>query len=486
MLRAFFKDSAIYGIGGILARAVSLLLLPFYTRVLSPTDYGVVDLLVTFGALVNLTVALEISQGLARYVPEAASGSERAEWASTGLWFTLVALIAFGAIASALAPGLAALLLGSDELAMVFRLGLVAIVLNGIFYLGQSQLRFTRKASEYSIATLTFTVASIGATVLFVLAFELGVVGVVLGQVFGFFIGAVLVLYFARDDFRLAFSREKCRRMLEFSLPLVPSSIAVFVAGYIDRIAIRTLMDVSDVGIYSVGYRLASPVVLLTVGFQTALTPLVVTHYKEPETPAALARIFRYFLVIAMLACVGASVFAREVVAVFATPSYAGAAPLVALLAPAMLLPTMYVFAPGLFIAKKTRSQALVIGFGALFNTILNFVLIPFLGTAGAALATLLSALTAFAVFMVLSQREYRVPHEWRTVALASAGCVATIAVAAAVPFSGIHDVRGIAAHVLLAAVTAVWLPLLLLGADELRLIGRKTKSAVATVIARA
>jgi O-antigen/teichoic acid export membrane protein len=201
----------------------------------------------------------------------------------------------------------------------------------------------------------------------------------------------------------------------------------------------------------------------LTIGFQAALTPLVVAHYKEAETPATMARIFRYFLVVALLGCVGVSIFAREILALFAAPEYSGAAALVPLLAPAVLLPTMYVFAPGLFLSKKTRAAASISILNAVLNTVLNFALIPLLGTRGSALATLLSAALCFAIFMSLSQRAYRVPHEWRTIAVALVGCVLTIAAAIAVP--------SLTTHLLLMLATVLWLPFLLLGGDEVRAI---------------
>ena len=77
MLRRFLRDSAIYGLAGILVRSVSLLLVPIYTRILSPTDYGIVDLITLFTAFVGVTVALEIGQSLARYLPDADSNEER-------------------------------------------------------------------------------------------------------------------------------------------------------------------------------------------------------------------------------------------------------------------------------------------------------------------------------------------------------------------------------------------------------------------------
>src|SRR5205814_2027610 len=114
MLRRFFKDSAIYGVSSIITRGIAFLLLPFYTRVLSPTDYGIVDLLTIFAALVNLTVALEISQGLARYFTDAETEPEKIEYASTALWFTIGAYTLFAIAAYATTPFIAPWILESQ------------------------------------------------------------------------------------------------------------------------------------------------------------------------------------------------------------------------------------------------------------------------------------------------------------------------------------------------------------------------------------
>ena len=95
MLRAFFRDSAVYGTAKLLTGGVALLSLPIYTRALGPADYGVVDLLTTVAAIVHVTVALEISQGYGRYVMSIEGQGERSRYASTALWFTVAAYSAF-------------------------------------------------------------------------------------------------------------------------------------------------------------------------------------------------------------------------------------------------------------------------------------------------------------------------------------------------------------------------------------------------------
>ena len=67
ILRQALGHSLQYGAASLVSRAASLFLVPVYTRVLAPTDYGQLDLLTAFGSLMQLTVALEISQGLARH-----------------------------------------------------------------------------------------------------------------------------------------------------------------------------------------------------------------------------------------------------------------------------------------------------------------------------------------------------------------------------------------------------------------------------------
>ena len=62
MLRSFIKDSAIYAIPQIFSKGINLILLPLYTRILSPNEYGSLDLLLIFAAIINVTIALEVSQ----------------------------------------------------------------------------------------------------------------------------------------------------------------------------------------------------------------------------------------------------------------------------------------------------------------------------------------------------------------------------------------------------------------------------------------
>lgn len=430
MLRAFLKDSVVYGAAGILSRGISVLLVPLYTRVLSPGEYGALDMLLAFGALVNLTVALEITQAVARFYPDASSPEEKGSFASTALWFTLAAYSLFWVAGALAAPELSRFLLDTPERTGLIHLSLAVIWASGLFYFAQSQLRWQMQAARSAGVSLLMSLTTAGVSVWLVLGHELGVAALLWGQLVGSVVGAVAGLYFTRRSYRYGFQRERLAVMLRFSLPLVPSSIAVFVAMYIDRFAIKELMTLRDLGLYGVGYRLASLAGLLMLGVQAALTPLVFARYRDPETPAHLAQLFRLFVAFALLVVAGLALFAGELLLVFTTPEYVEGARVVPLLAPAILLSGMYIFAPGLGIAKRTGGIAMISTGAAVVNTVLNFTLIPFLGIEGAALASFVSGLAAFTAFMVLSQRLYPVPHRWSRLGAAALGAAVVIAVA--------------------------------------------------------
>lgn len=454
MLRQFLRDSALYGAASILTRSISLLLVPVYTRVLVPGDYGVVDILTVVAAFAMVTVALEIAQAVARYFPDTTDPKRRAGYASTSLWFSIGGYSLFLVAVVVFADPLSALLLEADSLAGVFRTAAVATWFTGLFYLAQSQLRYSLRPKPYVAASLIFSVASMATSVLFVVLLRQGVVGVIYGQVAGGVIGLAVALWYSRDVYRFRFDADSLREMLRFSVPLVPSSVAVMVTLYIDRIIIGQLMTLSDVGLFGIGYRLASLSGLLMVGFVSALTPLVYTHYREPGTPRELARIFRVFVALAMLFCLGLALFARDILAVVTTPQYVAGAIVVPLMAPAMLLAGMYIFAPGLGIAKKTTVIAVINIAAALMNTVLNVALVPVLGILGASLATFLSSATVFGATMVVSQRLYPVPHDWRRLGLAVAGAV-TLFVVGEVASPG--GWPGLAIRAALMTIAAAW-----------------------------
>jgi O-antigen/teichoic acid export membrane protein len=428
MLRRLAKDSVVYAIPAVLGRAIGFLLFPFFAHALAPSEYGVLDVLTLVATLVGLTIALEVAQGLGRYFIDTDDQLTRRGFASTALWFTVAVYLGWTLVALLAAQPLAGWLLRGEADAGLLRVAIAWITANGLLYLLLNQLRWGLRPRAYAFVSGVNVVLTGVLSAALVLGAHTGVGGIVAAQLAAAAVAAGLAAWLLRGTYGLQFRRELLRPMLAFSLPLVPAGIGGFLLNFIDRGAIRARLTFADIGIYGAGYRLAAVVSLLMLGLQSALTPLVLTRYRELQTPAELARVFRIFVALAVALCAGLGLFADELFRVIAPPSYARGAGLVPILVPAAFFSGMYIFAPGLSIARRTAPIAVIAVASGILNTLLAFMLVGPAGLTGVAAGTLFSSAGGFVALMVLSQRAYPVPHRWPQLLAVAAAAAATIA----------------------------------------------------------
>lgn len=428
-----------YGVAALLSQGIGLLLFPFLAHHFSPREYGVIDILTLVAILANLTIALEVNQGLGRHFVDA-SEPERVDYASTALLFTVGAYTVFAAIALPLATPLTHVLLASGVDPWITRVAIAWIWVGGIVYLAQDQLRWCARPRAYAVVAVTTAAVTAGSTALLVLGLGVGVIGALVGQLVGALAAAGVLLWLSRDAYAPRFDRHKLREMLAFSLPLVPSSVGVFLNGFADRLVLQHDRSLADVGIYGVAFRIATIVTLLLAGFQGAAGPLILARRDDPETPGELARIFRLFSAVALIAFLVVSLFADTGVRVLASGAYAHADVLVPYLFMSALLFGVYIFAPGLTIVKRTGTFALISVSAGLLNVGLALALVPPLGIRGAGIATAASSAWFFVLTMHFSQRHYPVAHEWVRLGAALVVALGVLALGRAViPIGGAH-----------------------------------------------
>jgi O-antigen/teichoic acid export membrane protein len=334
---------------------------------------------------------------------------------------------------------------------------MLAASTGGIFLLVQGQLRWELRPGAYATASITYAVATLAVTVVLVVTTR-SVAAVFLGQIVGGAAGIVVVAALARSTFARRFDSGWLRRLLAFSLPLVPSSLGVLTALYVDRIVIGVLLDLDDVALFSVGHRFASTVGLVMTAVQLALTPLIYAVYRRAEAPGQISDIFRAVVGLVLLLWLGVSLFAPELVTIVATDTYVPASTVIPLQMPAVILAGLIVFAPGLSIDGRTGTIALVTLGGAALNVLLNLLLVGPLGITGAGLATLTSAALVFALMMVMSQRSYRIPYPFASTALG------VVAVSVTILLSGVPQGAAIEWPARLGLMLAASLALLVLG----------------------
>ncbi len=406
------RQAAIYSLSVLLVRGVQLVLIPVYSRFLSTGDYGVIEAIAIAGAIVNLTVALEVTQGMARYVSDVTTAATRAPYASTALIFGTVAYGVFALLVTIFADDVSNALLNGYATPLTITVAVWSLALNGVFALAQDILRWHFKSIEHMAGSLVYACITAGFGSYLVSDLAYGSLGVFLGQFSGAICGILVSLVASYRILPSRFSFRCLRDMLSFSVPLVVSSLAVLCNLYIDRIVIAQNLGLDALGVYGVAARYASVVAILTIGLQAALGPVIYRNWRDPDASERLATIFHFYLVF-MVLCIGAiSLFSTEIFSLMAGPSYFEGRLLLPILAMSAMFSTLYIFAPGLYLAGKTKKAAALNLFGAALNMSMTLIFIPYFGLVSAALASLAANSFVFLSYIYWGQKDFRVRYD--------------------------------------------------------------------------
>jgi O-antigen/teichoic acid export membrane protein len=309
---------------------------------------------------------------------------------------------------------------------------------------------------------------TIGVTLVLVVWLEKGAIGVIVGNFSGTLLVYLALLGFRREQLGLELDRGLLRSMNRFGIPLVPTALFLWVTNFSDRFFLVGLADVAEAGLYSVGVRVASAMVLLLTAFRLAWPALAYSIRDEDEAKRTYAFVLTYLTVVTAWVALGLTLLAPWIVDVLAAPRFAESSRVVGPLAFASVAFAAYiVVAIGVGRVRRTQFNWVVTGAAAAVNVVLNLVLIPPYGMMGAAVATVAAYVTMALGMAWWSQRIYPVPYQWRRVATAA---LAAVALAAA---GKLLDV-GLPAAVALCAVYPLALALLgFTSREERRRLGR-------------
>lgn len=423
-LTQLFKDSAIYSISNILTRAINIFLVPLYTRVLMPSDYGVVELISVTSNLFTLCLSLQITQAIGRFYPGARTREEGVTLASTALVFVLLIYFLFAMGTQGFAYQFWNALIGDESAGqLVIRLALLSIVLSGLLYFFQNQLKWRNEARKHAATSISFSLSTIGFTAYFVLISDMGVTGVFLGMVLGELVGCSLASYLSRSSFSLTFDRKVLASMLSYSVPLIPAALSILILRVFDRFVINSQLTLDDLGVYSIAAKVASILIILLGAVQSSLTPKIFSSYDVEGAAQSMGQAFRIVFVLSLFLAVMLSVFSAEILYVLAPPAYFSASKLIPYLLGSGLLYSLVMFAPGLHIVKKTGRIAYIHMVIGLFAILLSLLLVREYGLIGVATASLVSAGVLFVWRFIESQQYYYIPIVWWR--LAYIACIA-------------------------------------------------------------
>ena len=419
LLRRTLSGSTNYGLGGLLPQLLNFLLLPLYTRFLTPEDYGIADLVSAAGAVLVIFLRFGVTGAVTRFYFDHKEGEALDRYTSTVTVFLALWGLGVGVALSLFGRPLFTVALPGVPFPYVL-LGLWTAVL-GIFPELQQRLLQAREHSRtHMFLTLGQFATGLVLTVVFVVALEMGVWGILLAQFLataGVFVVAVgyLVRFWTLD-----LSRAMLADSLRYGLPMLPHHLFTWLMSYVNRLILNGLATTAAVGVYGIATRFASPLTLIFSAMNAAWVPVYFSHRKTTEGSgtAEISRTVTHLFLLMTWATLGVAVLAPDLIVLLIPPEYHGANDIAAVLALGAFLRGLYfLVVSAIFYAKVTWLVPLATAIGAAVNIGGNYLLIPHLGAVGSAWATVATNLVLLAIVAVLSHRLYAVRYEWGVLA---------------------------------------------------------------------
>jgi len=421
-LKELTKDTAIYGISTMIGRFLNFILVPLYTNIFSPADYGVVQLIYAYTAILNIIFIYGLDSAYLKFASFKDLGDEKDNFSTpyisiflTSLLISFLIAINAGAIGESLRI--------PSEYNYLIYLSAAILFLDANVVIPFLKLRLDRRAKIFSLFRVINIITNIILNIYLIVILHWGIEAIIISNLVASAISLLLVSTTIIKNFKLKFHLLLFKRMLKFGLPFLPAGFAVMLVQVIDVPILEKLTDLKTVGIYKANYKLGIFMMLFVNMFQFAWQPFFLQNAKESNAKEMFSKILTYFTLVGSIILIVLSLFITDLaqlkIAGFSLvgPEYWAGLQIVPIVLLAYLINGMYsVFAAGIYIEEKSIYVPFITGSGAIVNVIVNFLLIPVLGITGAALATLASYLVMAFGYYYVTQKFFKVKYELKRI----------------------------------------------------------------------
>ncbi len=424
------KDSIIYGIGGAAAKAVGFFLLPVYTRIFSPAEFGTIEMLVVINGFLGTFLVMGMDSAQSFFFFEQKKGGQRAQanLVSAVLQWRLAwggTIVLFGTLS---APLLNKFFFNGNLSWEYFAIAFSAALFGQVQNQSAQVYRLLYKPLGYMLVTLGQTLLSAALIVLLVVVFNFGIIGYFCGMLVGAGVASICGWYSLRDYIHLkVWHKEWWPKLITFGAPFLPVGLAMYVLRTSDRWFINYYHGEAALGIYAIGAKFASIILIAVETFRLAWWPLAMDSMHSDDGPDLFRAIGRLYLGLGVAGVVFITTLSPILVRLFTAPAYHSAYPVVGILAWYVIFYGFILIASaGVWIKKKTMIVPLLSGIAALLNIFLDYLFVPKFGGFGAAIATSISFFIWVVLALIISEKLWYVGHNlWILFAEVMVGVIA-------------------------------------------------------------
>lgn len=394
------KNTIIFTLGNLGTKLIQFFLVPLYTNVLSTADYGVVDLVTTIGMVLAPILLLNINDGVMRFALD------------KGADFNKIMSIGLAAFIFCLITGLVIFPIGniSNQLgnySSYIYFYTISYAGNLLFF---GYLRGTEKLLQFSIGNIINAMLIASFNIFFLVIIKIGIAGYFLSYtlanficcIYAFIVGNVKEVIW---NFKL--DKKLMIKMLKYSVVLIPNTFMWWIINSSDRVMITSFIGNSANGIYAISCKIPTLLSTIVTIFNTAWSYSAIKENDSYDRDEYNNSVYNGLVMLSVVIGAAMMLVMKPFLAVYVSQMYYTAWMFTPYLVVGCVFLSIASFLGAYYTVNKDSKGFLYSSsVAAAINLLLNYLLIPKIGIAGAALATAISYIAVF-LYRAVDTKKY-------------------------------------------------------------------------------
>lgn len=397
--KKLIKNSALLLAGNLLSKMMVFLLVPFYTSILSTSEYAIADLITTTVNLVCPIASISIASSVLRFCLDGTHAKR--DIYSISFWIDILGLGLTSAVLILIVP--------ITKLADYKYYLIAYLICYTINYLLLQYAKGCEKVVIYASAGCINTFALIICNLWFFLVIKIGINGYLYSMIISQGLSAIYIMLACKATPRgiKVFEEQKylVRDMIKYSVPLIPGAFSWWLNASADRYIMTWFRPIGELGLYSVASKIPGIQFMFMNALMGAWEISAVEKFGTEENRQFFSEMFNKYVNFLILICCSICIISKPAAYFLYQNDFFEAWRIVPFLSVASVFEILSLFVGTIYTAaKRTKMIFVTTTIGALSNVILNILLIPRFGGFGAAAATATSFFVVYEVRFAFSR----------------------------------------------------------------------------------
>ncbi len=394
------KNTALFALNSIGTKLINFFLVPVYTAALTTSDYGTADLVSTVAMILVPLFTLNVGEAVMRFCLDDNSDDKRIM--SVG-----VTVMAFSVVMGILVIPVSTLIPRIAPLKVYISLYCIS---HGIYQISVCYLRGTERLAQYALSNIIHVLSTATLNIVLLLGVKMGLKGYFTAHILGYFIGTIVAMTMGQihkvlREYR--FDGTLAKNMIKYSIVLVPTSFMWWIMNSSDRIMVTAMVGAAANGIYAISYKVPTVLSAMSTVFNQAWSYSAIKEDKSEDRVDFNNRMFDRIFRLQIILTTGLLMVIKPFIAIYVSDAYYTSWKYTPYLLIGFFFMSMGTFLSTSYTVHKDSKGFLKSGLsGAIMNIALNWLFIPRIQTAGAALATCISYITVF-LYRSFDTRKY-------------------------------------------------------------------------------